>query len=402
MQATEHKKMTENEFEVIKRAAQNISRAKRRMRGERCSSDSLPSILGFKLTNRCNLRCKHCYEWNDKGYHHNMNDKVKNMDLDYAVIERCLSETKAAHPFIYLWGGEPLIYHEIGRLLAALAEEKLTTATCTNGIAILDKLELLLALSEHLELLIALDGDEESNNALRGAGTFQKVMAAIDTLMACKKEGTFQGKVSVHTMVSNDNIHRLQEYVAMLDDKGIDSLLLCLPWYISPATSSAMDVFYHQYFDWLSPSEEEQVKSWHSFKYQLDTSRLDYFKEKIYEVVGHPWRMHVKLQPDLDKSLFEDFVNGKAIYEHSRNTCLSIASRMDILPSGKVTSCKHFPEFSLGDLSKQSVAEIWNSKEMNRVREILDHNTMPVCTKCNNFYLHGYKAKESGHSGTKV
>ena len=29
----------------------------------------LPEEIAFKLTNRCDLRCTHCYQWNDDGYH---------------------------------------------------------------------------------------------------------------------------------------------------------------------------------------------------------------------------------------------------------------------------------------------------------------------------------------------
>ena len=56
--------MDEKEFELIKKAVHNIHNARQAYR-QGCEVESL-DVVGLKLTNRCNLRCKHCYEWNFK------------------------------------------------------------------------------------------------------------------------------------------------------------------------------------------------------------------------------------------------------------------------------------------------------------------------------------------------
>ena len=62
--------MNAEEFNLIKNTVKVLSEAKRKSVDSKIVGDEMPSIIGLKLTNRCNLRCKHCYEWNENGYHH--------------------------------------------------------------------------------------------------------------------------------------------------------------------------------------------------------------------------------------------------------------------------------------------------------------------------------------------
>ena len=61
------KEIDEKSFDLIKKVASNISISKKISQGLDENSD-IPYVIGIKLTNRCNLRCKHCYEWNESGY----------------------------------------------------------------------------------------------------------------------------------------------------------------------------------------------------------------------------------------------------------------------------------------------------------------------------------------------
>ena len=100
--------------------------------GRRAGSN-LPETLGIKLTNRCNLRCAHCYQWNESGYHRDMGRSEQNLDLDIAVFERLLEETRPVKSRLYLWGGEPLVHREIERILELLEQDPRETTICTNA-----------------------------------------------------------------------------------------------------------------------------------------------------------------------------------------------------------------------------------------------------------------------------
>jgi len=71
----------------------------------------LPQEVAFKLTNRCDLRCIHCYQWNETGYHHRLT-KERHGDLELSIVARVLEATRAVKSNVYLWGGEPLVYQD--------------------------------------------------------------------------------------------------------------------------------------------------------------------------------------------------------------------------------------------------------------------------------------------------
>ena len=84
-----------------------------------------------------------------------------------------------------------------------------------------------------------------------------------------------------------------------------------------------------------------------------------------------------------------DFILGEEIPAQNRKHCIGITNRMNVMPDGKVTVCKLFPEFEIGDLSSKSVPDVWNSPDFQKARELISRGLMPVCSKCVLLYLHG-------------
>ena len=82
----------------------------------------LPEEVAFKLTNRCDLRCSHCYQWGEEGYHRSLPQVDKGGDLPLATIAKVLDATRALRSNVVLWGGEPLIYRSWDGLVDLLAE----------------------------------------------------------------------------------------------------------------------------------------------------------------------------------------------------------------------------------------------------------------------------------------
>ena len=92
------KEIDEKSFDLIKKVASNISISKKISQGLDENSD-IPYVIGIKLTNRCNLRCKHCYEWNESGYHHRI---IKIRILIYQLLLNALKKQKKQEQcFIY-------------------------------------------------------------------------------------------------------------------------------------------------------------------------------------------------------------------------------------------------------------------------------------------------------------
>lgn len=385
------KEINEQSFDMIKKVARNISAAKKIAKGQPHAGDA-PNVIGIKLTNRCNLRCKHCYEWNDDGYHHNLSKDYKNADIDIALALKCIKETEKTDAMFYLWGGEPLLYKNMNQLLDALLEAKRYTVICTNGTMLNKYYEKLIPFGDKLELLLALDGDKESHDALRGQGNFDFIMAQIKPLLQLKKTGEFKGVLSVHTMVSNDNIHNFYDTVCYFDSLGIDNLTICLPWYISDETGKEMDAYFQKHFSQLHLMSSG-VPSWYAYKYRIAEENYELVERTLRRIRGEKFRINIKFQPDIQGDELFSFLSGSAISHCDKRECFTVFSRADILPNGLVTSCKHFQELSYGNLNENTLSEIWTSPELTYIRKTISEEQMPVCSKCNNLYLHSYKKK---------
>lgn len=134
--------------------------------------------LWFQITGTlCNLRCSHCF----------ISCAPDNHSLEMMETEevfRYLDEAKELGvKEIYYTGGEPFIHKDFMTILQRTLHD-FPTSVLTNGLLIsaerADELEKIAQPSPYsLELRISLDDyDEERNDAIRGKGTFRKILAA--------------------------------------------------------------------------------------------------------------------------------------------------------------------------------------------------------------------------------
>ena len=131
----------------------------------------------------CNLACLHCFiSCGPK------NDSHTFMDLDHVRDSLEWAKQHGVKEF-YFTGGEPFMHPEIQTMIEeTLAIGPLTILT--NGILITDTLAAWLA--DHFrasrysfDLRVSLDGTTpEENDAIRGRGTFEKILAGVDRLVA--------------------------------------------------------------------------------------------------------------------------------------------------------------------------------------------------------------------------
>lgn len=153
------------------------------------------------ITNRCNLSCAHCFVYRDD----NPNEQLgpRGEPTDDEIIE-LLSELRERHGIQrMLWmGGEPLLRPQLLRRGVELFAENTVTTNGTRP---------LVDLGPDVLYVVSLDGPPEMNDAVRGTGTFQRVM---DRLAAIP-DG-FSSPIQVQCTVTPLNQHGLEELVDTL------------------------------------------------------------------------------------------------------------------------------------------------------------------------------------------
>jgi radical SAM protein with 4Fe4S-binding SPASM domain len=390
MQPNSRVDMDEKSFQALKRTIQNVVVPHRERKADKAYKTPMPEALGIKLTNRCNLRCAHCYQWNDDGYHHEMDKQEQNLDMDVAIFARLLEETRATKSRLYLWGGEPLFHKDIKSILELLANDPRETTICTNAYLIDKHIDAICRISDNLDLLIAIEGFEQEHDLLRGKGSFRKVMQQIDRLIELRKEGKFKGKICVHSVINDGMIGRQYELMEFFESKGIDLVLLCFPWYISHETSHEMDGFVRDKFDWLIEMDNDKRSSWHAFKYHIKPENIERLMADLRRINTRTWTSRIRYQPGLDFEEIEAFVKGQSMETRCASSCLALSTRADVTPTGNVSACKFFSEFKVGNLHEQSLREIWHSESYDKIRSTLGEQLSPACSKCNVLYMHSY------------
>jgi radical SAM protein with 4Fe4S-binding SPASM domain len=389
MQPQTNVKFDKPTFDRIKRTIRNMSVGRRMVQDDPGFATELPDEIGIQLTNRCNLRCKHCFQWNETGFHNQFESTLQKADLEPDLLQKILFETRDVKSNLYLWGGEPLSYRYLDELSFMLEKDPRWSVFCTNGVETGKNMESLLRMSSSLAMLISLEGFEKENDAIRGAGVYRKVTGNIRELLDLKEKGLFKGEVSVNCVINTGMIGRYYELAEEFESMGINSLYFCFPWYIPHPTAEKMDDFFSDKFGWLRTLDTDQPRSWYSYTYQLPEEVTPALLDDLKRIRSRKWNMRLRLQPALELDEVKGFLTGLEVPGQNKSQCMGIRNRMNIMPDGKVTVCKLFPEFEIGDLNKQDVQGIWNSPDFNRVRKILSGGLMPVCSKCILLYLHG-------------
>ncbi len=318
-----------------------------------------------------------------------MKAEIQKKNISIKLIQKILKETRNVRSRLYLWGGEPLLYKKFSTVVDFLKTDKREVIICTNGTLIEKNIHLINEISENLELLVAIDGLEKDHNDLRGEGSFSKVMKGLDMLLKYRKEGTFKGKITIHTVITEQNVDKLFDTLLFFENKCFDMVFVCFPWFISVETSRGMDDYYNRKFDWLNQEEEHQKRSWHAFKYQFPIQKIEKLLREMDIINKRVWGLRVRYQPDLDPNGVKNFILGRTDIPSKIKNCLALSTRMDITPDGSVSACKLFSEFHVGDINESSIQEVWKSAKFDRIREIISQGLMPVCSKCNVLYIQG-------------
>ncbi len=167
---------------------------------------SAPVNVTWEVTYACNLRCVHCLS--DSG----------NRRAGELTTEQCLRviDTLAAMKVFQLniGGGEPFVRPDFLDLMDYAHEKGMVTCISTNG-TLMTK-EIARRLDNRLVYIqVSLDGaTAESNDAIRGVGSFHKVLDALGHLRGRDIE------VSINTVLTRRSYPDLDRLVALASSFG--------------------------------------------------------------------------------------------------------------------------------------------------------------------------------------
>ncbi len=166
------------------------------------------------ITNRCNLKCRHCFVFRDD----NPTDKKREMDTE-TMVKR-LGELQERHGIqTMVWmGGEPLVRQDVLRKGTKLFPKNHVT---TNGT--IDLIDL-----PRCTYVVSIDGPQEINDAVRGKGSFRRVMKTLSRV-----PDDFDPTVMCQCVVTRENEDAMDETVRILKETRAQGMTFS--FYVPPA-----------------------------------------------------------------------------------------------------------------------------------------------------------------------
>ena len=167
-----------------------------------------PICLTWELTYACNLDCVHCLSSSGR-----RDPRELSTDEAKAVLDE-LAHLRVF--YINIGGGEPTIRRDFFELVDYAIARQIGVKFSTNGGFIDAERARRLSAMEMIDIQISLDGtDAITNDAIRGAGSFEMARRAMDHL-ADADFGPF--KISV--VVTRHNVDQLDDFKALADAYG--------------------------------------------------------------------------------------------------------------------------------------------------------------------------------------
>lgn len=343
-----------------------------------------PKWIVFQLLEKCNLRCRMCYEWGKNGSYL---EKTDLKELDIEIVKKVIYESAPYNPFFELFGGEPLLYPHFQEVLAAINEVNGRVSIPTNGVLLEHYTDLLIKYAP-TRIWISIDGPEPYNDAQRGKGVFKKAVKGIEALYKKMREnGSRYPEVGVTMVVTPDNYKTIEElFVNQLNPDMLDWISIEFQLFITEPLYDSYCEFVHDKFDVTdSVSAKGYLRSITDFQ-NIDLDELirqmqvvkNYCALHSIELIGYP--------KYIEKENLIFFYSGQwDKMKEKKNHCSLPWVYAEISASGDVTPCHTFYDYSLGNVNQQSLKEIWSSKKIRDFRKKVK-NLMPICIACSRYY----------------
>ncbi len=167
-------------------------------------------VVVWNTTNRCNLKCVHCYA--------GAKSEPKASELTTAEGKRLLDDLAAYDvPVVLFSGGEPLVRPDLTELVAHAAEAGIRPVLSTNGTLLTADRARELKAAGLAYAGVSVDGLADRNDEFRGVdGAFR---AAVEGIETCLDVGL---KTGLRYTVTRQNVDDLDGVVDLLTDIGLD------------------------------------------------------------------------------------------------------------------------------------------------------------------------------------
>ena len=303
-----------------------------------------PIKIQWKITNKCNLKCKHCYLGKLDGFElpFEKANEIADTIINSNVMEVTIS------------GGECLTYKGIEEIIKRFLINGIKVNVFTNAVLlknVLDRIDSGILNTNALLFYVSVDGLKSSHEQIRGKNTFDKT---IENIKYAIEKGY---PVVTNTVINKTNYCDIMDMIVLLKQMGVKDVQLS-NLIVQGSANNSMKI---------SLSEQMALKE----------KINDLYKE--HPEFGYIYYSEV---PDSDgvRKVYS-LSNGKKNFIGNDNwKCTAGVARVTIDSNGKVYCCPFIKDSYLGNLNKENLSEVWdNVNRFKFLKRLSEENTDRVC-----------------------
>jgi len=326
-------------------------------------------MIGFSLTNMCNLRCKMCWQDIEKPPQY----------LPAQAVDDILNSIKPlVNPPVYLWGGEPLLHPDVWKIVRSVKKKNLFCIVNTNGVMIENCIDEIF--DSGLDMcVVSIDGREDIHDKIRGReGTYQRVLRGLKKLCDQKKLRGRKPIIVINCVITDLNYLLLEELVKLKEEIEADYLEFQFLMFFS---NKEKEMFKHQFkqkFGFLPESAD-------SYPDSFGDVYLPAFRKILFKIRRNSGD-NVSLFPyELNNIERVDDYFEEPNKLH-RSYCANIHKSFWVESNGDVYPCSNFTDYCVGNILEQDFYDIWNGQKFVQFREEMNKDLFSICSRCCDMY----------------
>ena len=333
-------------------------------------ADRFPIGAVYEATMRCNLHCEFCYV----GDLLNVEGEWR-QELTLDALSRAFPDREGFQ--ISLTGGEIFMRKDIMSVLDLFRQKGYACGYLTTNGTIIneDRANALADLAARgflKHISISIDGPGELHDIARGLkGTFERTTAGLRRLQEAARRKGAPLRVSINTTVAHETLDALDQMVDVAEELGVDAIGLNHLMFCTPEDAAETVRI-------IGAKDASVITTFITPDPGLEISRV---RQQVTALEKKCKAKNILFdyRPKVHDQLIENYYTPGAKLD---GRCLYPFLHARVSFSGKVYFCP-FIRVEVGDLSQQSLEEIWNGeKYVTMRRQLVEHGLFPACRRC--------------------
>ncbi len=320
---------------------------------------AFPLSINMLITRHCNYACQMCVS--------SQCGKIGDeQDVGLSVIGDLVREVRRYRPVFHIGGGEPLTRKDMPDILALIRQNGLKCLMTTNGF--LMKGRALESVATNVDVpIISLYGPREVHDKIVGIkGAFERTVEHLKSLLKKRRRGQ---RIIVSCIAMPESLNSFSSFLTHLHSLGIDAVKI-------------------EHLNFLT--SKEYAAAARSPQNEFDLTPAMFLEDRTFQESFVEGLVRLKkMIPALDMPVYmKPYLSDQQIRDwyHSVSRrdpeCRFITHSVFINYNGDIIPCQFLPRCVLGNIRKDSLKDIWNSKTYRKLRKTIKEVCPKVCMRC--------------------